>query len=187
MTADKKTLRESMIKELGELKEDERQSVSKQLHDVLFQSKLWKEAETIGLYISFGIELETKSIIEEAFALGKNIVIPKTIPETKQMNFYQITDWSQVQKGHFGILEPIVEQVTYIEKDNIDLLIVPGLVFSKDGYRIGFGGGYYDRFLVNFIHPTVSLVSKRQLRDAIPINKYDIPVNYLITEDGIID
>lgn len=187
MARDKKVLRESMIEELGKLEEQERLVISERLHEGLFQSELWKNAETIGIYISFGNEWDTKNIIEEAFRSGKNIAIPKTIPATKQMDFYQITDWSQVRKGHFGIQEPIVEKVAYVEKDKIDLLIVPGLIFSKDGYRIGHGGGYYDRFLVDFIHPTVSLVSKKQLRDTLPINNYDLPVNYLITEDGFIN
>lgn len=186
MVVDKQKLRESMKEELGRLNEQERLAISKELHEELFQSKLWEEAETVGIYISFGTEWDTRNIIEEAFNSGKTIAIPKTFPETRKMDFYQITDQSQVKEGHFGIQEPNIEKATYLDKDKIDLLVVPGLVFSKDGYRIGFGGGYYDRFLVDFIHPTVSLVSKRQLQETLPINEYDLPVNYLITEDGII-
>lgn len=186
MTVTKKVLRESMIEELGKLTEHERHAISEQLHEGLFKSNYWKNAEMIGIYVSFGTEWDTRNIIEEAFKTGKNIAIPKTIPETKEMDFYQVTDWSQVKKGHFGIQEPVIEKTTYVEKDAINLLIVPGLIFSKDGYRIGFGGGYYDRFLVDFIHPTVSLVSEKQLRETLPISNYDLPVNYLITETGII-
>lgn len=186
MVVKKKDLRESMLEELGKLSEDERMTISKNLHEVLFQSDLWKKAETIGIYISFDTEWDTKKIIEEAFKSGKIVAVPKTIPETKGMKFYQIQDLSQVQKGHFGIQEPIIEKATYLDKDKIDLLVVPGLIFSEDGYRIGFGGGYYDRFLANFIHSTVSLVSRKQLREELPINHYDLPVNYLVTEEGFI-
>lgn len=186
MSVNKKNLRESMLKELAQLNDSERIATSKQLHEMLFQSKFWKNAETVGIYLSFGNEWDTRSIVAEAFKLGKKIAIPKTDPKTKTMDFYEITEEWQVRKGHFGILEPIVEEARFVDKDEIDLLVVPGLIFSKDGYRIGYGGGYYDRFLIDFIHPTVSLVSKTQLRETLPINHYDLPVNYLITENGII-
>ena len=92
MIVDKKILRESMLEELGSLTEHERLDISKQLHEGLFQSELWENAKTIGVYISFGTEWDTRKIIEEAFKSGKNIVIPKTIPATKEMDFYQIPD-----------------------------------------------------------------------------------------------
>ncbi len=186
MGVDKKVLRESMQIELNQLTEDERSEISRELQQELFQSELWKNAERIGIYLSFGTEWDTRKIVEEAFNSGKNVAIPKTIPETKQMDFYQITDLSQVQKGHFDIMEPNIEKATYLDKNEMDLLIVPGLIFTKSGYRIGFGGGYYDRFLMDFIHPTVSLVSLKQIKESIPLNKYDLPVNYLITEEGLI-
>lgn len=182
----KKSLREKMLSELAELSDKDRMNISKQLQEQLFQTDLWKNAETIGIYLSFGTEWDTRAIVKEAYESGKNVAIPKTIPQTKEMDFYVVTDESQVKKGHFDIEEPIVEKATYIDKDKIDLLIVPGLIFSKDGYRIGFGGGYYDRFLTDFIHPTVSLVSRKQLKENIPINEYDIPVHYIITEDEIL-
>lgn len=187
MSVYKRILRDSMKEELGKLKEKEWMAISRQLQEVLFQSELWKEADIIGAYLSFGIEWDTRNIIAEAFRSGKRIVIPKTLPKTKMMDFYEITDKWEVKKGHFGIQEPIINETTQIHKDEIDLLIVPGLIFSEDGYRIGFGGGYYDRFLIDFVHPTVSLVSKKQLETTLPINEYDLPVNYLITEDGMID
>ena len=146
----------------------------------------WKKAETIGIYLSFGNEWDTRIIIKKAWKAGKKVVIPKTFPDVKGMEFYQINDFSEVKKGHFDIEEPIIENKTCTKKDHIDLLVVPGLIFSKDGYRIGFGGGYYDRFLTDFIHPTISLVWSGQLTDDLPTNQYDLPVRYILTEKGII-
>lgn len=175
------------MKKLATLREDERQEISKKLAHHLFETKLWKEAETIGIYLSFGNEWDTRAIIKEAWRAGKKVVIPKTIPAIKGMEFYQINNYSEVKKGHFDIQEPIVEQTTQRDKNEIDLLVVPGLIFSKNGYRIGFGGGYYDRFLTDFIHPTISLVWSEQLVDYLPTNQYDLPVQYILTEKGIID
>lgn len=186
MAEKKESMRKEMLETLANLDAEERAKISEQLATNLTKTDLWKNATRIGIYLSFGNEWETRKIIEKAWAEGKKIAIPKTIPKTKAMEFYQIDDYSQVQKGHFDIEEPLIEEAKFVEKDSINLLVVPGLVFSKDGYRIGFGGGYYDRFLTDFIHPTVSLVSEKQLRNSIPINQYDLPVHYLITEERII-
>ncbi len=186
MVTEKTTMRKEMLDKLANIDSEERKNIEQQLMENLLTTELWQNAQIIGIYLSFGNEWETREIIKEAWKQGKQVAIPKTIPKTKEMKFYQIDNYSQVRKGHFDIEEPIVDEATFIEKNKVDLLIVPGLVFSKDGYRIGFGGGYYDRFLVDFIHPTASLVSQKQLRDRLPISNYDIPVSYLITEAGII-
>lgn len=186
MSENKNVLRKLMKEELAQVDEGERLSISRQLQEVLFQSDLWKNAKTIGVYLSLGTEWDTRNIVEEAFKAGINVVIPKTVPDVRRMDFYQITDQSQAEQGHFGLYEPIVEETTYVDKDKIDLLIVPGLIFSKDGYRIGFGGGYYDRFLADFNHKTVSLISSKQLKESVPIREYDIPVDHIITENGFV-
>lgn len=182
MTVTKATLRKSMQEKLAKVSEAEREEISEKIQKRLFESKLWQQADTIGIYLSFGNEWDTRTIIEKAWQSGKNVAVPKTNPAVKELNFYQINDFSEVRKGHFNLEEPIVEKTKLVEKDAIDLLIVPGLVFSKDGYRIGFGGGYYDRFLTDFIHPTVSLVWSGQLVEYLPTDWYDIPVQYLCTE-----
>lgn len=186
MTKTKETLRKLMLGNLTKLSDDERQNISEKLQDELFKSTMWKNAETIGIYLSFETEWDTRNIVEEAFQSGKKVAIPKTIPATKGMEFYQINNFSEVKKGHFDIEEPIIEDTIYTKKNEIDLLIVPGLAFSKEGYRVGFGGGYYDRFLTDFIHPTLSLVWSKQLVENLPTNQYDLPVQYIMTENGLL-
>lgn len=182
MTVTKATLRKSMQEKIANLSETERAEISKKIQKRLFESKLWEQADTIGIYLSVGHEWDTRAIVEQAWQAGKKVAIPKTIPAEQELNFYQINDFSDVQPGHFNLDEPVVEKTLLLAKDEIDLLVVPGLVFSKDGYRIGFGGGYYDRFLTDFIHPTISLVWTGQLVDYLPTEWYDIPVQYLCTE-----
>lgn len=186
MSENKNILRKLMKQELAQIDKSERLDISKQLQEILFQSELWKNAKTIGVHLSLGAEWDTRNIVEEAFKAGMNVVIPKTVPEVRRLDFYQITNQSQAEQGHFGLYEPIVEETTYVDKNKIDLLVVPGLIFSKDGYRIGFGGGYYDRYLANFTNKTISLISSKQLRESVPIRKYDIPVDYIITEKGFV-
>lgn len=176
-----------MLLSLSKLDETERIDVSNQIQKHLFESDLWKNAQTIGVHLSVGHEWDTREIVGRAFEEGRAVVIPKTIPDKRELEFYRITDFDQTVIGHFDLEEPDVEMTERVKKDDIDLLIVPGVAFTKNGYRIGVGGGYYDRFLTDFIHPTVSLLHTNQLVDTFPIEPFDIPVMYLITEEGIID
>lgn len=172
---------------LSKIEEKEREEISKQIQSHLFKTDLWRNAQTIGVHLSLEEEWDTREIIKRAFEEGRSVVIPKTIPDTKELIFYEITDLSQTVEGPFNLEEPDTEITQPVNKDSIDLLIVPGLAFTKNGYRIGFGGGYYDRYLADFIHPTVSLLHSNQIIDTFPIEPYDIPVNYLLTEEGLID
>ena len=187
MVERKSSIRKAMKVAFAQMDKDEQQEVSLTLQDVLFESDLWQKAQTIGTYLSVGSEWDTRAIVNRAFQDGKKVAVPKTIPKTKELIFYEMTDWSQINKdGYFGLDEPDVEKTTPVKKDAIDLLIVPGLVFTKKGYRVGFGGGYYDRYLTDFIQPTVSLVHTKQFVEDFPIEPFDIPVQYLVTEKGII-
>lgn len=186
MPESKKKLREEMLAAFAQLSEEEHTEISHQLHQGLFQSGLWENAETVAVYLSVRKEWDTRDIVEQAWADGKKVVIPKTIPDTKEMIFYEILNWSQTVQGPFQLEEPNVRETTAVEKEAIELMIVPGLVFTNEGYRIGFGGGYYDRYLADFIHPTASLVHTNQLTASFYIERFDIPINYLITEQGII-
>jgi len=187
MTDNKERIRKAMIAARSQIEEAERVEISAQLQQQLYQTDLWENAQTIGVYLSVGKEWDTRNIVDQALDSGKNIVVPKTIPDTKELLFYQLDDPSQTVAAPFGLEEPDIEKTTLIDKKAIDLLIVPGLVFTRNGYRIGFGGGYYDRFLANFTQPTVSLVHTNQIIDTFPIESFDIPVNYLVTEQGLIE
>lgn len=186
MTESKKSIRKAMTAAFKQMDEGERADISRQLQENLFQSELWENAETIGVYLSMGMEWDTHEVVAQAFLEDKHVTVPKTIPDSKELIFYRITDPSQTIKGNFGLEEPDIQVTTAKDKDAIDLLIVPGLVFTQNGYRVGFGGGYYDRYLANFVHTTASLVHTNQFVDTFPIEPFDIPINYLITEQGVI-
>ncbi len=180
----KSELRKTMIDYLKKLPEWERQKFEEKILGNLLSSSLWKDARTIGVTVSQGFEWNTGPIIESGWKQGKTMCVPKCIPEERKLVFYKLDNFRQLEKSFYNLLEPKAEETAKVEKPQIDLLIVPGLVFDKNGYRIGFGGGYYDRFLMDFPNKTVSLAHSSQIKGDLPIDSYDIPVQHLITETG---
>lgn len=171
-----------MKKKLNEMKVEQFEALCKKIQARLYEEQVWKKANTIGLTVSRNREIDTENIISYAWNVGKRVAVPKSCPGTSQLDFYVIDTFSQLEKGYVGLLEPNVTSSKRIEKDSIDLLIVPGLVFDKMGFRIGYGGGYYDRFLQAFANETLALTLESQLIERIPHDSYDIPVNRLVTE-----
>lgn len=183
---DKKQLRDMTKEKLINLDENTRKEVHQKLVEHLFESDLWKNASTIGVTISAGFEWDTESIIERAWQDGKTIAVPKCVNKPRALHFYELTSFDELEVVYYGLREPNPEKARKVEKQEIDLLIVPGIVFDNRGYRVGFGGGFYDRYLVDFENETVSLFYSEQLIDEVPAESYDMAVKSLITEEGFI-
>ncbi|RKQ34028.1 5-formyltetrahydrofolate cyclo-ligase [Oceanobacillus halophilus] len=183
---DKSELRKSAIAKLKHLADTEKEQIDKQLTSNLIRSNLWTEAKTIGITVSQGFEWDTKSIIEEAWEQGKTVAVPKCLPKAKKMDFYKLENFHQLEKVYYNLLEPKPEETEKMDKNEMDLLIVPGLVFDKKGYRIGFGGGFYDRFLTDYSNDTIALLHSSQLVESVPRESYDIPVENIVTEAGLV-
>lgn len=150
----------------------------------LTASDVWKKAETIGITVAQGFEWDTKPIIEAGWKENKTVAVPKCEPKEKRLTFYTLEEYDQLEVVYYNLLEPKPDASLKLTKQKIDVLIVPGLLFDKQGYRIGFGGGFYDRFLTDFPNTTVSLLHSSQLMEDLPKEEFDIPVQYLITENG---
>lgn len=183
---DKGLLRKQILAKMKQLSKEEKKKIEMKLFDNLINHPLWNHAKIIGITSATEIEWNTSSIISQAWQEGKEIVIPKTNPKEKSMTFFKIDSFADLTAGYQGILEPKEAHLKQVSKEAIDLLIVPGIVFDTYGYRIGFGGGYYDRFLSDFKGRTVSLLASFQLVKRLPIEKHDIHVQYLITEKEMI-
>lgn len=183
---EKKTIRRNVKDHLKNIDRITYEHKSYMIANKLFQSSEWKNAEIIGITVSHFPEVDTWQLIRRGWEEGKKIVIPKCYPSEKMMEFRQITAFHQLETVFFGLFEPIVSKTILVEKLDIDLLIVPGLAFNRKGYRVGFGGGYYDRFLTEFNRPFISLCFSMQIFDDIPIETHDIPVEKIITENEII-
>ena len=153
----------------------------------LLETNWWQEADTVALTIPRNIELNVEEIIKAAWKSGKQVAIPKCF--TKQgnhMEFYLYTNKNELENEYLDLYEPKDHREKLIDKDFIDLIIVPGLLFDPKGYRVGYGGGYYDRYLVDYPNITVSLAMEEQLVQYVPFDEYDIPVDFIITEDRMI-
>jgi len=182
---DKKELRKQTIHKLKNLSDEEKLKIEKGMLEYLQKLRVWKRARSIAITISQGFEWNTKPIIELAWAEGKRVCVPKCTPDDRKLTFHDFTSYDQLEVVYYNLLEPKADETKIIDKNAIDLIVVPGLLFDKRGFRVGFGGGYYDRYLQGYKNRTVSLVSEKlQLVDEVPDESFDIPVECIVTENG---
>ncbi|MFD2618300.1 5-formyltetrahydrofolate cyclo-ligase [Terrilactibacillus laevilacticus] len=181
----KKQIREEVLHKLQNMDHEDFIQKNKQIYEHVLTFDLWQKSETIGITLSRGREIMTRPIIDKAWQLGKRIAVPKCYPEEKEMRFYFLDDYEQLELSYFNLYEPKLSEVTQVQTDEIDIMIVPGVAYSPSGYRIGFGGGYYDRYLKHYHGEKISLLLDEQKIDQVPIEEHDIPVNWLITPDQI--
>ncbi|WP_261809421.1 5-formyltetrahydrofolate cyclo-ligase [Levilactobacillus humaensis] len=142
--ATKANLRQQTIQALKQLSPAKREMGAQSLYEQLFALPEWQQATTIATTISTDLELSTAAIIAAAQQAGKTVAVPQTLP-ARQMAFHTLTADTHLVKTAFGLMEP--EDGEIILPANFDLLVVPGLLYAQSGERVGFGGGYYDRYL----------------------------------------
>ena len=172
----KKALRKQVLQELKFLSSEEKEVMDAWLTEQLLLHSFYKEAKTIATYLSFPHEFQTTRLIEEAQKDGKNILIPKTYSQGK-MDFV-LYEPEKLEQNSFGLLEPQGD-FTILEPSQIDLIHVPGLAFNPSRYRVGYGGGYYDRYLEHFPGHTISTIYPCQIQNFQP-EHYDIPVEEVL-------
>lgn len=184
---EKKIIRDQILKNKEKIDKISLNSYSYSIIDTLHNTSYYKNAKTIMTFISFGAEVDTHDFIKQSIKNNKRIVVPITLPETKQLKLSEVLDFGELETGYYDILTPKKEFIRYVDPSEVDLIIVPGVAFDREGYRIGYGGGYYDRFLSKLGHiPKISLAFDMQLIDKVPREDFDIPVDYIITETQII-
>ena len=150
---------------------------SRRLCEKFLQSQAYRNAKTIYGYLPYNQEVRTWDVLLQAIRDGKRIAVPKVYGD--EMKFIYITDFSQINTGYCGIPEPIADEP--IANDPTALVLMPGLAFDREGHRIGYGGGFYDRFLSDEPnHPTLALCYDFQIRDSLPTEEFDIPVDTVI-------
>lgn len=155
----------------------------------LFESEIYKNSKVVFIYVNMDSEINTIDIIKELLTSDKTIAVPKVIPvslKERQMKALKINSLLQLnESGAFGILEPSVECEDISE--DVDLIIIPGLAFDINGNRLGYGGGFYDRFLRKYPNSKrVALCYDFQIFDEIPHEFFDEKVDLIISEEKII-
>ena len=174
----KKELRKKFIIERNNLSEDYRNNASAEILSKLENNKIFMSAGKIFIFVGFGSEVPTLPFINK-WIDKKQIFVPKI--DDKIMKLVHITSIEDLAPGHFGVLEPT--SCTYYT-DSIDLVITPSIVFDKNGYRLGYGKGYYDKyFATNMCKASIGLSYDRLLQEKVPTDKYDKKVDIIITEE----
>ncbi len=145
---------------------------------------LWqyKEAELLLAYVSTDIEVDTHAIIRRALADGKRVAVPRCVPGTRLMEFYLIHSLDELEPGSFGVLEPTPNPDRLLTDFEKGLCLVPALCYDWKGFRLGYGKGYYDRFLAGFGGHMVGICYSHCIRHSLPHGRYDRPVELLVTE-----
>jgi 5-formyltetrahydrofolate cyclo-ligase len=184
---DKKEWRKKMKNTLSSLTKQEYEQYSYLISKALFSTKEWQEANVVGVTVSIPPEVDTWQLIREAWNQKKKVAVPKCIPSEKRLQFRRLNSFLELETVFYGLLEPIPERTAKIAPEEMDLLLVPGLAFMNNGYRLGFGGGYYDRFLEQYRGDTLSLAFSCQIVSQLPVEEHDIPVQKIITEERIIE
>lgn len=174
---DKKTLRKQIREQKRAMTPEQIEAASEKLVQMFLETELYRNARTLYGYLPYNQEVRTVPILEKALDDGKKVAVPKVYGD--EMKFIYLPDLTQVAHGYAGIPEPIVDEP--IGDDPTALVLMPGMAFTKEGYRIGYGGGYYDKFLAaEPDHPTIALCYDFQIVEALPTEDFDVPVDLVL-------
>jgi len=182
--SDKKKIRKIILEKRGQLSQEEIQKNSKKIMDKVFSLKEFINAKIVMFYVDAKNEVQTREAITKALAMGKRVVVPKTL-KGHGLEAVEIKSLDELKPGVFGIMEP--EQKVGIDPQEIDFVVVPGVAFDKNCARIGYGAGYYDHFLPK-LRPEVKKVAVAfdiQVLDKIDSEPHDVKMDLVITENQV--
>ena len=174
---DKAALRRQIRERKRAMTEAQIDAASARLGVLFANCPQYRQAKTVYGYLPYNQEVRTVPMLEQALRDGKRVAVPKVYGDT--MRFIYLSDLTQVAKGYAGIPEPIADEPVADDPDA--LVLMPGLAFTRQGDRMGYGGGFYDKFLAaEPAHPTVALCYDFQIVEALPTEEYDIPVDLVL-------
>lgn len=179
----KKVIRNRVLKERKALSKEERYEMSQRIAEKVTTHPFFAEADVIFLYADYNGEVETEGIAKKARKAGKQVAVPRVAGDV--MEFYGVVSAENLEPGCMGILEPKnnCPSMEHLSPEVKVLVIMPGAVFDKYRHRIGYGGGYYDKYLSN--HPkydTMAIAYDFQVLDEIPSESFDVKPDVILTE-----
>ncbi|MCD8089478.1 MAG: 5-formyltetrahydrofolate cyclo-ligase [Clostridiales bacterium] len=179
---DKKTFRKEMIKKRDLIPPETRHEKSLIITEKLLAEEVYKDCREVFCYLSFRSETETEGFINTALNDGKTVALPYMTKNKGEMVFIKINSLSELVKNSFGIYEPKPAAENTAEPGNKTIIIVPGVAFSRDSFRMGCGGGYYDRYLSRYgFMCKIGICFAEQICENIPTDEYDIRMDKVIT------
>ena len=177
LSMDKTQLRKAIREKKRAMTPQQIESASRRLGELFLAHPLYKQAKTIYGYLPYNQEVRTTPMLCRALADGKQVAVPKVYGDT--MRFILLTDMEQVEKGYCGIPEPIADGP--VARDETALVLMPGLAFDSQGHRLGYGGGFYDKFLQEEPnHPTLALCYDFQMLPHLDTQAHDVPVDCVL-------
>ena len=159
---------------------------SRDITNKLVRNENFEKAKVLAIYKSFGTEVDTAELINYSINIGKTVVLPKV--EGDELKFYKVNSINEnFIKSSFGVEEPLGNESNFVDKTCIDLVIVPGLCFDREKNRLGFGRGYYDRYLKNEDLKTIGICFDEQIleKEILPITEDDVKLDEIITDKRI--
>lgn len=181
----KNQLRTKIKKERTSILKSEKEQMDTKIAENLVDSGILAKTKLVLIYLSTEIEIGTDKIIEYCLNNSINVAVPRCTG-LRKMDFYPFDKHTQLEKSKFGIYEPLENKKNVIKSFDNAVCIVPGLAFNKKGFRLGYGGGFYDTFIYeNPNMKTIGICYKRYIYDNLPIGKYDKRVNYIVTEENM--
>lgn len=189
----KKEIRRKLLEIRESLSREVRNEEEREINRHILESTFFEEADILFAFASYGSETDTFFLVSQAFRHGKRVCFPLVLNDG--MEFYEVRAVTELQRGYRGILEPAAEAGSFFvpkEKERV-LILMPGICFDRTGGRIGYGGGFYDKYLSRCkewgqMPVTVAPAYQCQIIDAgiIPIKSHDIPPDYIATMDGLL-
>ena len=174
---DKKVLRRQIREQKKAMTQAEIASRSEKLGELFAATEAYRNAKSVYGYLPYNQEVRTVPMLQKAIDDGKRVAVPKVYGDT--MRFIWLDDLSKVEKSEMGIPEPVADEP--VADDETALVLMPGVAFTEKGDRMGYGGGYYDRFLADEPnHPTVALCYEFQIQKTLPTEEFDIPVDLVL-------
>lgn len=183
---DKNTLRKSYKKIRKDMTLFQRRIYDMQIFENVIKLDAFKNSNKVLVYISSEIEVDTFAIICYALKMGKKVFAPKCVSDSNDMFFYEIKSFDDLEQGSFKIFEP-KEYCQMIVDFNDTCCIVPALAYDKRGYRLGFGKGFYDKFLCKFSGEKIGICYDNCVCSKLPNDEFDVSVDWLVTENRIVN
>lgn len=185
----KANLRKEMLQQRKNMETRNVSSFSNKIISAIMELPEFINSKNIMLYLSFNKEVNTYPLARWCLDNGKTVIAPYCIQSQREIVPYKITNLvNDLTKSTFGVMEPKYNLLEKANIEDIDLIIVPGVVFDENCNRIGFGAGYYDRFLPKRSKntPAVGIAYDYQIIDKVPTGEYDVPLDFIITEERTI-
>ncbi len=188
LLARKASLREHLRRQRARLSEQERAHATAAIMQQVRALPAFQQAGVVHTYVSFGDEVATHDLIRMRLAAGAPVAVPKVIKQEKRLAHFFVPHFAALQPGVLGILEPSPEHgaVPAPAIAAFEVILVPGLGFDRRGNRLGYGQGYYDRFLAEAPGLKIALAFRSQLVTSIPVAAYDQRVDLIVTEEEVI-